>query len=250
MKPIRILSLASVLLLGLGVMAAPSQPGGSSQGRGSQATALENHLRLLAVRLRLSENQESSIRSIFVDQLAQENAIGKDESLSQAEKISKVRILREASASKVRELLDDGQRQTFDEMQLEHIGYGHGQGYGRGTGQGSGHGRGCQMPSAADHLQILTDRLKLSQDQQARLTVVIEDALAQMEAIRKDASLSPDGRMIKARMLREATASRARDELTEVQRKRFDEMGQDKEQVMKQRRERGEDCAMIWLVVE
>jgi hypothetical protein len=255
MKPISLLSLASMLLLAMLALAAQTQSGsgsgqGRSHGQGFRTPGAEEHLRLLAARLRLSENQQMRIKSILADQVAQEEAIGKDESVSPEDKVSKVRSVREATATAIRELLDDDQRKTFDEMQREHIGYGRGQGYGRGTGQGSGRGRGCQMPSVEDHLQVLSDGLNMNQDQQARLASVIEDSLAQLEAIRKDASLSPDLRTIKVRMLREATASRVRDELNDAQRKMFDEMRESKQQIMKQRRERGEDCEMIWLVAE
>src|SRR5574341_329573 len=129
-------------------------------------------------------------------------------------------------------------------------GQGSGQGYGQGSGQGRGQGQGCQMPGAGDHLKALSERLNLSQDQQASIEVILEDQLAQLRAIRTDASLSPSDKMSKIRSLREASASQVRGQLNDGQKKRFDEMRQDAHERMKERQARGEDCSLIWMPMD
>lgn len=132
--------------------------------------------------------------------------------------------------------------------QLKHIGHGHGQGYGRGSGQGSGQGQGCEMPGVEDHIKVLSEKLNLDQDQQARFRVMLEGQLAQMEAIRKDESLSREEKAGKVRRLREESASKVRDLLNDDQKQSFDEMQHDDRERMKQRKERGQDCSTIWTV--
>jgi hypothetical protein len=95
--------------------------------------------------------------------------------------------------------LTDEQRPTPDDMQREHIGLGVGRGEGKGRGQGSGQGHGCQMPTADDHLRILNEQLNLSDDQQATARVELTRQLELLDGVRKDKSLSHDGRISKIR---------------------------------------------------
>src|SRR5947207_635806 len=92
-----------------------------------------------------------------------------------------------------------------------------GQGQGQGSGQGQGQGQGCQMPSADDHLKLLSEQVSLSQDQQTRIKTILEAQLAQMQAIREDAFLSQEERMSKLRSQREASAAKVRAQLNDEQ---------------------------------
>ena len=51
------------------------------------------------------------------------------------------------------------------------------------------------------------------------------------------------------RNLHEETAARLRGELDEGQRRKFDEM-HDSGEIERERRERGEDCLMVWVITE
>jgi len=126
------------------------------------------------------------------------------------------------------------QSQTSNEKQRVHHGEGHGQ------GQGTGVGQGCQMPDAGEHLKVLAEKLHLSQSQQARIKAVLENQLAQLQAIRNDESLTRDQRSGKIRGIREASFANIRDLLSSGQKDTFAEM----------RREGGGDCSMIWVAVE
>jgi hypothetical protein len=118
------------------------------------------------------------------------------------------------------------------------------------TQSGAGQGQGHQTPSVDDHLKVLSERLNLSQDQQARIKIILEGQLAQMYAIRKNEFLSQDDRMSKLRSLREASAAKVRVQLDDEQKKKFDDMRQDMRGRIKERQTRGEDCSMIWMAVE
>jgi Spy/CpxP family protein refolding chaperone len=82
------------------------------------------------------------------------------------------------------------------------------------------------MPSVDDQLKMLSDRLKLTADQQAKIKPVLEDQRTQMQALMKDDSLSQDDRRAKMRSVRDSTNSKIRDVLTDDQKKQFDEMQQ------------------------
>src|SRR5436853_103576 len=105
---------------------------------------------------------------------------------------------------------------------------------------------GRSTQDVSDQLKLLSARLNLSQDQQAKLKVIIEDQLARLQAIGTDRSLSTNDKRDKVNDLRETTALKVRDQLNDDQKRKFDELRNDKNERMKERRERGEDCSMIW----
>ena len=126
------------------------------------------------------------------------------------------------------------QSSTSDEKQRVHHGEGHGQ------GQGVGVGRGCKTPDAGDHLKVLAEKLHLSQSQQARIKPVLENQLAQLQALRNDESLTRDNKESSIRALRDASFTNIRGLLSSSQKNTFAEM----------RHESGGDCSMIWVAVE
>src|SRR5581483_719133 len=223
-------------------------------GQNNNTTSAHNYLNLLSRRLNLSATQQKEIKPIINDEMTSSQAINKDRSLSAAERTRRTNVLREESASKIRKLLNDDQKQEFDAIQKEMLvhtgnGYGHGeggrvsQGNGQGFGQGYGEGHGCKMPDADEHVKFLSSRHDLSPSQQEKITTIIKDQLAQLESIGADKSLSVDSRAQKVRALREETAVKVRDQLNNNQKRKFDESRQDVNERIKERRERGEDCS-------
>ena len=102
---------------------------------------------------------------------------------------------------------------------------GSGQEANQGHGQGQGQGRG--MPSVEDHVKLLTEKLDLTADQQAKAKTILEDQRQQMDAIRKDDSLSREDKMSKARALREAAQAKVREVLNDDQKKKLDQLEQE-----------------------
>jgi len=102
---------------------------------------------------------------------------------------------------------------------------GSGQEANQGHGQGQGQGRG--MPSVEDHVKLLTEKLDLTADQQAKAKTILEDQRQQMDAIRKDDSLSREDKMSKMRALRQASQAKLREILTDDQKKKLDQLEQE-----------------------
>jgi Spy/CpxP family protein refolding chaperone len=108
-----------------------------------------------------------------------------------------------------------------------------------GPGDGSGHRRG--MPSVDDQLKNMTQTLNLTDDQQAKIKPILEDAHSQMQKIMQDDStLSREDRMSKMRSLHETASSKVRDVLTDEQKKKFDDMQKEMQDHMRQRRDGGD----------
>lgn len=69
--------------------------------------------------LNLTADQQTKIKPILEDHRTQAQALMKDDSLSQDDKRTKMRSLRESTNSKIRDVLTDDQKKQFDEMQQQ-----------------------------------------------------------------------------------------------------------------------------------
>lgn len=92
----------------------------------------------------------------------------------------------------------------------------------QGEGQHAQHGRG--MPSVDDQVKMLSQRLNLTEDEQAKIKPILEDQHTQMQGLMKDSSLSPADRRDKAMSIHDQTHAKIRDVLTDDQKKKFDAM--------------------------
>lgn len=108
---------------------------------------------------------------------------------------------------------------------------GQGQDAGRGKGMGMGH---RQMESVDEQIQSLNKKLKLSDDQQAKLKPILEDQRKQMEAIHNDSSLSREDRFGKMQDVRQSSDTQIKSVLNEDQQKNFDKMRAEQRDRMKQ----------------
>lgn len=102
-----------------------------------------------------------------------------------------------------------------------------------GPGEGQGHRRG--MPSAEDQVKNLTEKLSLTDDQQAKVKTIVEDAHSQMQKLRQDDSISREDKMAKMQSLHETASGKIRDILTADQQKKFDDMQKEMQDHMHQR---------------
>ena len=94
----------------------------------------------------------------------------------------------------------------------------------QGGGEDQGRRRG--MPSVEDQLKNLTEKLSLTDDQQAKVKTILEDTRGQMTKLMQDESMSREDKMAKGRSLRETGNGKIRDVLTDEQKKKFDDMQQ------------------------
>jgi len=129
MKQIRQIMLIAICLLGVAVWAqqTPSQgdnsqapSGHDKMGHGQMGhghgMSADEHLQMLAQKLNLTDDQKAKIKPILEQHLQERQAIMKDQSLSQAEKHSKIQASMESAHSKIDPILTDDQKKQFAEM--------------------------------------------------------------------------------------------------------------------------------------
>ena len=71
----------------------------------------------LTKRLNLTADQQSQLLPILTERRQQMTSIRSDSSLSAQDRHAKMRAVRESSEAKIRALLTDSQKQTYDQMQ-------------------------------------------------------------------------------------------------------------------------------------
>ena len=94
----------------------PQQGSGHGQWGGHQQTPDERVARMTK-RYNLSSDQQSQIKPILANQQQQMQALRLDSSLSQEDRMAKVKSIRLDSSTKIQALLNDGQKQKFAQDQ-------------------------------------------------------------------------------------------------------------------------------------
>ena len=97
-------------------------------------------------------------------------------------------------------------------------------------GQMGPRGRGME----ARQLEMLTQKLNLTADQQTQVKAIDEDARKQMMALRNDTSLSQDDRHAKMMNIRKSTQDKIRAILTDEQKTKYDAMQAEMKERMKE----------------
>jgi Spy/CpxP family protein refolding chaperone len=97
----------------------PAQGGGEQQGRMRTMQTVEDQLKNLTEKLSLTADQQAKIKPILEDSRAEYKKLMQDDSISREDKMAKGRSLREATNSKIRDVLNDDQKKKFDDMQKE-----------------------------------------------------------------------------------------------------------------------------------
>jgi hypothetical protein len=119
----QICSLALSTLFGLGVaIAAPQQQDQSApapQSREHHQADPNRQVRMLTKRLNLTADQQKQILAALTDRNQQFESIRSDSSLSPQDRRAKMRTVREDSDAKIKALLNDNQKQTYDQMQQQ-----------------------------------------------------------------------------------------------------------------------------------
>ena len=103
--------------------------------------------------------------------------------------------------------------------------------YAQMGGQGGGEMHGQRQPMSADQrLQMMTQQLTLTSDQQDKIKPILENESQQMQSLRSDSSLSQQDRMAKVKEIRENTNSQIKPILTSDQQTKWQEMMQQRGQ--------------------
>ena len=91
--------------------------------------------------------------------------------------------------------------------------------------------------SADQHLQMLSEKLNLTDDQQAKLKPVLQDNMQQIKTVREDSSLSQEQKHAKLKSIHDSMHDQINAVLTPEQQAKFKQMRQeqtDKHQGMKE----------------
>ncbi|MBA3913300.1 MAG: hypothetical protein H0X25_05480 [Acidobacteriales bacterium] len=90
-------------------------------------------------------------------------------------------------------------------------------------------GQGMHRMSADDHLKILTEKLNLTEDQQAKLRPILSDESKQMDAIHDNPGMAPADKQAQMREVHESFAGKVDAVLTPEQREHWKQL---REQMM------------------
>jgi protein CpxP len=84
--------------------------------------------------------------------------------------------------------------------------------------------------SADQHLQMLSEKLNLTDDQKAKLKPILHDKMEQMKAVREDSSLSEEQKRAKMKSIHESLHDQINAVLTPEQQTKFKQMKQEQMQ--------------------
>jgi hypothetical protein len=146
----QIVTLALTTFFGLGTIgiatAAPRQDqqtapaAAPAEGQAHRPADPNRQIKMLTKRLNLTADQQNQLLPILSDRQQQITNIQADNSLSPKDRHAKMRSVREDSEAKIRALLNDNQKQTYDQMQrqrLERMQHRNGQGQSNAQGTGT-----------------------------------------------------------------------------------------------------------------
>ena len=188
----------------------PPSPGQGGQDVQDGVEVKGNFVTMLTLVLNLTADQQSQVKAIFEATRAQAKVITDNTTLSQDDKMMKIKELREAANTKIKPLLTPDQQQKFDELQKQ-----------LSDGTGTPHPGPDPM---GDPVAMLTTALSLTADQKTQIQGIFEAMHPQMKTIEDDTTLSQDKKMAKMKDLRNATHAKIKALLTPDQRQKFDEI--------------------------
>ena len=100
---------------------APSEQGGKEhgygRGHGRGMPTVDEQVQHMTQALNLTSDQESQIKTILTSEREQMEALHKDTSTSQQDKMDKMRTLRQENSTKIRDVLNDDQKKKYDAME-------------------------------------------------------------------------------------------------------------------------------------
>lgn len=122
-KQLCLLTVSALVAIGAAIGAPQDQPAtpqaaGNGQGPHHQMDP-ERQVKMLTKKLNLTADQQTQIRSILTERQQQFESIRNDSSLAPKDRREKMRSLREDSETKIKGVLTDSQKQTYDQMQQQ-----------------------------------------------------------------------------------------------------------------------------------
>jgi Spy/CpxP family protein refolding chaperone len=205
------ISIALLSLFLAAAMAAQTAPAPSDDAAAAPHKMMPRHhdgLERMAQQLNLTEQQKTQIQGFTQAGRQQAQSIQQDASLTPEQKRDKFRQLRASTHQQVLGVLTPEQQQQMKQLRSEHAGMGRGKGAGMGRGMG---------PLA---------RLNLTDDQRAKIQPILQSSRQQAQAVRNDATLTPEQKQAKIRDIHQGTMTQMNSLLTPEQQQQWQEMRQ------------------------
>jgi|SRR5581483_8575749 periplasmic protein CpxP/Spy len=119
-KQLCLLTVSALVAIGAAIGAPQDQPAAPAAPANGQAPHRrmdpDRQVKMLTKKLNLTADQQTQIRSILTDRQQQFENIRNDSSLAPQDRREKMRSLREDSEGKIKAVLTDSQKQTYDQM--------------------------------------------------------------------------------------------------------------------------------------
>lgn len=94
----------------------PAEPGGAGQYGHGQPPTVEQRLQRMTRELNLTADQQQKIKPILENESTQMQALHSDSSLSEEDRMAKMRQIRQTSSAQIKPILNADQQQKFTDM--------------------------------------------------------------------------------------------------------------------------------------
>jgi Spy/CpxP family protein refolding chaperone len=181
----------AVLTLGCAVVFAEPAPPPDSNSPVSKDKKPDAHkhaqqfMQELSEKLNLTDAQKAAIKPILANDANEIKAVRQDGSLSEEQKMAKIKEIRENGMEKINAILTPEQQKEFAEIKSE--------------------ARHRMREFATDRLEMLTEKLNLTDAQTAAIKPILVTEANEIKAVRQDNSLSKEQKQSKISDIRKAT---------------------------------------------
>jgi periplasmic protein CpxP/Spy len=121
-KQLCLLTASALIAIGAAIGAPQDQSAAAAPEKGQaphHQMDPDRQVKMLTKKLDLTAEQQTQIRSILTDRQQQFESIRNDSSLAPKDRREKMRSLREDSDTKIKAVLTDSQKQTYEQMQAQ-----------------------------------------------------------------------------------------------------------------------------------
>lgn len=205
------ISIALLSLFLAAAMVAQTAPAPSDNAAAAPHKMMPRHhggFERMAQQLNLTDQQKTQIQGFTQAGRQQAMSITQDTSLMPEQKRDKFRELRASTHQQILGVLTPEQQQQMKQLRAHHAGMGRGKGAGMGRGMG---------PLA---------HLNLTEEQRAKIQPILQSSRQQAQAVRNDATLTPEQKHAKIRDIHQGTMTQMNSLLTPEQQQQWHQMRQ------------------------
>ena len=215
------LTLAAVQIASAEVGVTPPKgrgPEAMNQGKWG-ADEFAKRLERMTTGLGLTEKQQEQIKPILQDEYNQLEKLRGNDTFNRDERRTKLKELNESTYEKIKPLLTPDQLKKHDAIKKLIKDRRHEQ---RGAKPGPDQARGRTLMDPERRLSHMTEDLKLTEEQQAKIKPIINDEFAEINKLRGNDTINQAERRTKLQELNQQTAEKIKAVLTPEQHAKFD----------------------------